>query len=68
MTSASYGNNFNLNASEDEESNETHTSSNRSASGRAFTNPLMFPFFIHSDTITNRSSVTVVPNNDSTFG
>ena len=48
--------------------NKKRTSLNRSALGSAFTNPLIFPFTIHSETITNRFSVIVTPNRGSTFG
>ena len=48
--------------------NNKHTSPNRSASGSAFTNSLMLPLTIHSDTITNRFSDIVTPNSGNTFG
>ena len=44
------------------------TSLSRSASGCAFTKSLMFPFTIHSDTISNRASVIVTPISGNTFG
>ena len=44
------------------------TSSRRSTSGLFFKNWLMFPLFIHSDTITNRWLVIVTPSRGNTFG
>jgi len=47
---------------------EKHTNPIRSASTLASTNSMMLPPTIHSDTITNRFSDIVTPNNGSTFG
>jgi len=49
-------------------SEKGHTSPNRFTSACTFTNSLIFPFSIHSDTMTNRFSDTVTPNSGSTFG
>ena len=48
--------------------NGKHTSPSLSTSGCAFTKSLMFPFAIHSDTISNRVSVIVTPISGRTFG
>ena len=48
--------------------NEGPTSSILSASGFALMNSLMFPFGIHSDTITNSFSAITTPINGRTFG
>ena len=47
---------------------EEHTWSSRLALAFAFRNMLMFPFSIHSDTITNRRPVIVTPTSGNTFG
>jgi len=44
------------------------TSLNRFISRFVFTKVLRSPFFINSDTIANRSSVTVTPSSGNTFG
>ena len=44
------------------------TRSNRFVSRCSLTNPLIFPFGIHSDTITNSVSVIDTPMSGSTFG
>ena len=49
-------------------SNENHTSGNRSATGFSFTNSLMFPFAIQSETIANCASVIITPTSGRIFG
>ena len=47
---------------------EELTSPSRSSSGFPFTNSLMFPFSIHSDTIARWNSFIITPNSGRTFG
>lgn len=47
---------------------EMHTRSSRFTSGRLLTYSTMFPFLIHSDTITNLPPAMVTPINCDTFG